>query len=123
MSSVAETLIDAPATTSAINLTVGAVNEVRRIMAENKIPEGYKLRVGVTGGGCSGMSYALGFDMQKEGDDVYVTNGIEVIVDRRHLLYLNGVTVDYVDGLQGRGFTFNNPNATKTCGCGSSFSA
>lgn len=69
------------------------------------------------------MSYALGFDMQKEGDDVYVTSGIEVIVDRRHLLYLNGVTIDYTDGLQGRGFTFNNPNATKTCGCGSSFSA
>lgn len=110
-------------TESLITLTEGAAAEVKRIMAENKIPEGYKLRVGVTGGGCSGLSYALGFDQPKENDEQFVSNGVEVLLDKRHAIYLSGTVVDYQDGLQGRGFTFNNPNAQKTCGCGSSFSA
>ncbi len=110
-------------TESLITLTAGAAAEVKRIMAENKIPEGYKLRVGVTGGGCSGLSYALGFDQPKENDEQFVSNGVEILLDKRHAIYLSGTVVDYQDGLQGRGFTFNNPNAQKTCGCGSSFSA
>ncbi len=110
-------------TESLITLTAGAAAEVNRIMAENKIPEGYKLRVGVTGGGCSGLSYALGFDQPKEGDEQFISNGVEILLDKRHAIYLAGTVIDYQDGLQGRGFTFNNPNAQKTCGCGSSFSA
>ncbi|MDW8437008.1 MAG: iron-sulfur cluster assembly accessory protein [Chloroherpetonaceae bacterium] len=106
-----------------VNLTEGAAAEVKRIIAENKIPEGYKLRVGVTGGGCSGLSYALGFDQQKENDELFTSNGVEILLDKRHAIYLAGTTIDYQDGLQGRGFTFDNPNAKKTCGCGSSFSA
>ncbi|MGQ9805219.1 MAG: HesB/IscA family protein [Chlorobiales bacterium] len=123
MAEVMETTATNILTESLITLTAGAAAEVKRIMAENKIPEGYKLRVGVTGGGCSGLSYALGFDQLKEGDEVFTSNGVEILLDKRHAIYLSGTVVDYQDGLQGRGFTFNNPNAQKTCGCGSSFSA
>jgi iron-sulfur cluster assembly protein len=123
MSVTAELTAPSILTESVITLTAGAASEVRRIMADNKIPEGYKLRVGVTGGGCSGLSYSLGFDKQLEGDDMFVSEGIDILMDKRHQMYLSGIVVDFMDGLQGRGFTFNNPNATKTCGCGSSFSA
>lgn len=123
MAEVMEATSASVLTESLISLTAGAAAEVNRIMAENKIPEGYKLRVGVTGGGCSGLSYALGFDQPKEGDEVFLSNGVEILLDKRHAMYLSGTVVDYQDGLQGRGFTFNNPNAQKTCGCGSSFSA
>jgi iron-sulfur cluster assembly protein len=123
MAEVMESPAPSTLTESLISLTAGAAAEVKRIMAENKIPEGYKLRVGVTGGGCSGLSYALGFDQQKENDELFTSNGVEILLDKRHAIYLAGTTIDYQDGLQGRGFTFNNPNARKTCGCGSSFSA
>lgn len=123
MAEVMEATSASVLTESLISLTARAAAEVNRIMAENKIPEGYKLRVGVTGGGCSGLSYALGFDQPKEGDEVFLSNGVEILLDKRHAMYLSGTVVDYQDGLQGRGFTFNNPNAQKTCGCGSSFSA
>ncbi len=123
MAEVMESPAPSILTESLITLTAGAAQEVKRIMAENKIPEGYKLRVGVTGGGCSGLSYALGFDQQKENDEVFTSNGVEILLDKRHAIYLSGTVVDYQDGLNGRGFTFNNPNAQKTCGCGSSFSA
>ncbi len=92
-------------------------------MTTKDIPAGYGLRVGVKGGGCSGMSYILGFDKQRDQDAAYEIDGIPVYMDKRHGLYLMGVTVDYHDGLNARGFTFENPNATATCGCGSSFSA
>ena len=105
-----------------IIITQKALNEVKKIKAQNSIPEDYGLRVGVKGGGCSGMSYTLGFDAtSKELDRVYETQGVKVFVDPKSLFYLMGVTLDYSDGLNGRGFTFNNPNATNTCGCGSSF--
>jgi iron-sulfur cluster assembly protein len=105
-----------------IIITQKALNEVKKIKAQNSIPEDYGLRVGVKGGGCSGMSYTLGFDAtSKELDRIYETQGVKVFVDPKSLFYLMGVTLDYSDGLNGRGFTFNNPNATKTCGCGSSF--
>ncbi len=92
-------------------------------MSEKEIPDGYSLRVGVRGGGCSGMSYILGFDRQREQDLEFEVDGIVVFMDKRQGLYLMGTTLDYHDGLDARGFTFENPNATATCGCGSSFSA
>lgn len=108
---------------SPVALTARAASEIRKIMATKEIPEGYGLRMGVRGGGCSGMSYILGFDRQREQDVSFEIEGILVYMDRRHGLYLMGTTVDYHDGLNARGFTFENPNATSTCGCGSSFAA
>ncbi|GMQ82905.1 MAG: iron-sulfur cluster assembly accessory protein [Rhodothermia bacterium] len=104
-------------------MTSKANSEIRRIMAAKEIPDGYSLRVGVRGGGCSGMSYILGFDRQREQDLEFEVDGIAVVMDKRHGLYLMGTTLDYRDGLDARGFTFENPNATETCGCGSSFAA
>ena len=92
-------------------------------METKEIPNEFSLRVGVKGGGCSGMSYILGFDRQREQDLEFEVDGIAVVMDKRHGLYLMGITLDYQDGLDARGFTFENPNATATCGCGSSFSA
>ncbi len=107
-----------------ITLTEKASSEVRKIMEANKIPETYGLRVGVKGGGCSGLSYSLGFDAeQRESDKLIVKEGIRIFVDPKSLFYLSGTQLDFTDGLNGRGFVFNNPNATKTCGCGSSFGA
>ncbi len=104
-----------------IKLTPRAAQEIRKIMQTKQIPEGYALRVGVRGGGCSGMSYLLGFDRKREYDLEFEVEGITIYMDRRHGLYLMGTTIDYHDGLNARGFVFNNPNATQTCGCGSSF--
>lgn len=92
-------------------------------MASKEIPEGFGLRIGVRGGGCSGMSYILGFDKKREQDLMFDLDGISVYVDKRHGLYLFGTQIDYHDGLNARGFTFENPNAVSTCGCGSSFAA
>jgi iron-sulfur cluster assembly protein len=105
-----------------IKVTVKAINEIRKIKEQNNIPESYGLRVGVKGGGCSGLSYTLGFDAEsRENDKILEMSGIKIFVDKKSLFYLMGVELDFTDGLNGRGFTFNNPNATKTCGCGSSF--
>lgn len=109
------------ATTFPIELSERAAGEIRRIISEKNIPEGFGLRIGVKGGGCSGMSYILGFDRNRDQDITFDVRGISVYVDRRHGLYLMGTVVDYHDGLDARGFTFDNPNATATCGCGSSF--
>ncbi len=80
------------------------------------------IRVGVKGGGCSGLSYQLGFDTKmKEDDKMFEDNGIKIVVDKKSFLYLVGTTLDYSGGLNGKGFTFNNPNASRTCGCGESF--
>ena len=106
-----------------IKLTPSAVKQLRRIMEEQKVPEGYGLRVGVKGGGCSGFSYILGFDEQKEKDQVYDIEGLPVFIERSHGMYLLGMEIDWHEGLNNRGFVFNNPNASDTCGCGSSFSA
>jgi iron-sulfur cluster assembly protein len=107
---------------SPVVLTAKAVEEVKKIMASNSIPEGYGLRVGVKGGGCSGLSYTLGFDAEKrDGDKVIETEGIRLFIDGKSMFYLMGTELDYTDGLNGRGFVFNNPQAAKTCGCGSSF--
>ena len=119
---MADATVQAPAK-APIKLSVRAAEEVRKIMSTKQIPEGYRLRVGVRGGGCSGMSYILGFDKRREHDLGFEIEGIPVFMDKRHGLYLMGTTVDYHDGLDARGFTFENPNATQTCGCGSSFAA
>lgn len=90
--------------------------------AENK-PEGSFIRVGVEGGGCSGLSYKLEFDNQiKEGDQTFEDKGIKIVVDRKSFLYLIGTELEYSGGLNGKGFIFKNPNANRTCGCGESFS-
>lgn len=106
-----------------IKISDRAADEIRKIMDTKEIPDGFSLRVGVRGGGCSGMSYILGFDRMREHDTSFDIGGITVYMDKRHGLYLMGTVVDYHDGLNARGFTFENPNATKTCGCGSSFAA
>src|SRR6476659_5605258 len=107
-----------------ITLTEKAVSEVTKIMEQNKIPATYGLRVGVKGGGCSGLSYSLGFDAEaREGDKIIRKDGVQIFIDTKSLFYLSGTQLDFTDGLNGRGFVFNNPNATKTCGCGSSFGA
>jgi len=113
-----------PGVTEDINITEKAVKEVKRIMEENKIPSTYGLRIGVKGGGCSGLSYTLGFDAEtKPTDNVIEVEGINVLIDMKSFLYLTGTQLDFTDGLNGKGFVFNNPNAKKTCGCGSSFGA
>lgn len=106
-----------------VSISPTAAGKIQKIMQTKKIPDGYGLRIGVKGGGCSGMSYVLGFDKKRDYDQRYDVDGIPVFIDKRHGLYLMGTTVDYHDGLNARGFTFDNPNATETCGCGSSFAA
>ncbi len=105
-----------------IVVTEKASSEIRKIMDANKIPETYGLRVGVKGGGCSGLSYSLGFDSEaRDADKILHKDGVQIFVDPKSLFYLSGTELDFTDGLNGRGFVFNNPNASKTCGCGSSF--
>ena len=108
---------------SEISITEKARNEILRIMKSNNIPENYGLRVGVKGGGCSGLTYTLGFDPEtRDGDSVIEQEGVKLFVDGKSLFYLSGTQLDFSDGLNGKGFIFNNPNATKSCGCGESFS-
>ncbi len=104
-----------------INFTASAITEVKRLMAEDDFDNKNFLRVGVKGGGCSGMTYVLNFDNRKENDALYHINDVPFIVDNSHSLYLLGMEVDWQGGLNSRGFTFNNPNASSTCGCGTSF--
>ena len=102
--------------------TEGAVKELFKLKDQQEIGDDYGLRIGVEGGGCSGMTYVLGFDQPKEGDKEYYIEGIKVFMHKAHGLYLAGMQIDFQDGLNARGFTFNNPNAASTCGCGTSFS-
>ena len=105
-----------------VTLTERAAEHVLALMRED--PEAFALRVAVQGGGCSGLTYALGFDGEPQpGDEVVDQHGVKVVVDRFSLPYLSGAEVDFVDGLMGQGFTVNNPNAVASCGCGSSFKA
>ncbi len=103
-------------------ITPRAAEEIKKIKAENKVPENHALRLGVKGGGCSGMSYVLAFDENpRPGDQIFAIGGLTVFIDPKSLFYLSGTTLEFQDGLSGRGFVFNNPNATKSCGCGHSF--
>jgi len=104
-----------------ITLSPGALSEVKRLLEKENKPE-LALRVGVRAGGCSGMSYMLGFDTARPDDKVQEVAGVKVLVDPKSASYLEGTQLDYADGLQGKGFTFSNPNATRSCGCGESFS-
>lgn len=108
----------------AVALSERAAGEVKRIIEEQKF-EDVVLRVGVAGGGCSGFQYSIGFDKgwDEKADNKYDMHGVTVVVDKKSSLYLDGTTVDFHEGLDKRGFTFDNPNAVKSCGCGSSFSA
>jgi len=105
-------------------VTEKAAKEVQRVIEEQKLSTETVLRVGVAGGGCSGFQYSLGFDEVADPtkDHVSEQHGIKVAVDKRSELFLDGTKVDFYDGLEKRGFTFDNPNAVKSCGCGSSFS-
>jgi iron-sulfur cluster assembly protein len=108
-----------------LTLTEKAAGEVKRIIEEQKLEDGTLLRVGVAGGGCSGFQYSLGFDRayDEKADQRFDYHGVTMVVDKKSALYLDGTTVDFYDGLEKRGFTFDNPNAVKSCGCGSSFQA
>lgn len=105
-----------------IKLTDRATQEVKEIISSQNLPAGTALRVAVAGGGCSGFSYNLSFDAARnDGDEVIDLGGVEVVCDKKSFVYLDGTEVDFQDGLNGRGFTFGNPNASTTCGCGTSF--
>jgi len=106
-----------------VKLTPKAIEMVRKMYAKEGLGAGYGLRIGVVGGGCSGFQYSLKFDTQKEGDRVTDFGGVLVYVDELSLPHIAGTTLDYVEGLHGAGFRFDNPRASRTCGCGSSFSA
>ncbi len=111
-----ETTIAAPVT-----LSKTAVEEITRLMNAAGFDTAQQLRIGVKGGGCSGMTYILGFDTKTEKDEQFEIEGISCIMEKSHGIYLMGMEVDWQGGLNSRGFTFNNPNASKTCGCGTSF--
>lgn len=107
--------------TSPVTFTKGAMEEVKRLMNEEGFDQSTYLRVGVKGGGCSGLSYVLGFDNKLENDDMFEVEGVPFIMNKAHGIYLMGMEIDWQNGLNSRGFTFTNPNASKTCGCGTSF--
>lgn len=105
-----------------VTLSEKAAGEVKKIIDEQNLPEETVLRVGVQGGGCSGFSYSLNFDTNvSERDRVFDFHGVKLAVDKKFDPYLDGTVVDFYDGLEKRGFVFNNPNVVKSCGCGSSF--
>ena len=108
-------------TQSPIKFTDGAINEIRRLLHQPDFDSSNVLRVGVKGGGCSGLSYVLGFDKRGENDNDYEAGGISFVIEKAHELYLAGMEIDWENGLNNRGFSFRNPNASSTCGCGTSF--
>jgi iron-sulfur cluster assembly accessory protein len=111
-----ETVLQAP-----VSFTAGAILELKRLMREPGMGPEKKLRIGVKGGGCSGLSYVLGFDEKQDGDQEFDYEGVPCIMNTLHEIYLFGMQINWEDGLNSRGFTFSNPNASSTCGCGSSF--
>lgn len=107
---------------SLITVTDKALDQIRTIMKEEN-PDGTKgLRLSVVGGGCSGLSYKIEFSDQKDKDNILQYSEVKVLVDPKSLIYLKGIVLDFKDGLNGKGFVFENPNAKNTCGCGESFS-
>jgi iron-sulfur cluster assembly protein len=120
MSSTAKT--DTAAFTAEIQITDAALAQVRSIQERESLA-GHVLRVSVVGGGCSGMSYRMGFvEAANPTDTIIEREGVQLAIDPKSMLYLQGTVIDFADGLTGKGFTFINPNAKKSCGCGSSFS-
>lgn len=108
---------------NAVLITENAAREIRKIIEEQELDASkVRLRVGVKGGGCSGFSYVLDLtETEKETDEVFEQEGIKIVCDPKSMLYLGGTTIDFKDEIMGRGFVFQNPNASTTCGCGSSF--
>lgn len=106
-----------------ITVTERAKEKIEKLIVEDSKPVDSFVRVGVEGGGCSGLSYQLVFDNQLQPDDkIFEDKGVKIVVNKKSFLYLVGTELDFSDGLNGKGFQFNNPNATRTCGCGESFS-
>lgn len=105
-----------------IEITEYAIKKAKQLMTESNLDESYFIRVSVKGGGCSGLKYDLDFDNQINEDDSVTEFDIKVVCDKKSVLYLMGTTLDYSGGLNGKGFVFNNPQASRTCGCGESFS-
>lgn len=104
-----------------VHVSEPAAREIKRLLQEEGRSDGF-VRVRVKSGGCSGLSYEFGFvDTPEEGDQTFEAEGVKVLVEKKSLLYLLGTTLDYSGGLNGKGFVFNNPNASRTCGCGESF--
>ena len=114
------TPLPAAANDDPVVLTYTASEEVKRLLAAGETP-GPGVRLGVSGGGCSGLTYKVAFDSQKDGDVVVAQDGFDILLDPKSVIYLRGVVLDFQSGLSGRGFQFNNPNASNTCGCGESF--
>lgn len=105
-----------------ITVTETAKAKALSLMQQEQKPEGAFIRVGVDGGGCSGLTYLLEFDTTLKPDDkIFEDKGIKIVCDKKSFLYLIGTELDYTDGLNGKGFHFRNPNASRTCGCGESF--
>ena len=104
-----------------VTMTEGAIKQIKGLMAQEGFDHTQKLRIGVKGGGCSGMSYILGFDHPTVKDKTFEIEGISCIMNAAHEMYVYGMEIDWEDGLNNRGFTFKNPNASTTCGCGTSF--
>jgi iron-sulfur cluster assembly accessory protein len=105
-----------------LNITQNAIKMVKKALEEENLT-GHGLRIAVQGGGCSGLQYALDFTNESRmGDNIFLVDGLNIYIDMASLQFLNGAEIDYVSGLNGTGFKFNNPNATRTCGCGHSFS-
>ena len=109
--------------TTPISITPSAMEQLGRLRNELGVNEEHFLRIGVRGGGCSGFEYQLGFDLPEEDDQRFTVGDEVVLMKPGHALYLLGMEIDWATGLENRGFTFNNPNAKETCGCGTSFSA
>jgi iron-sulfur cluster assembly protein len=106
-----------------IKVSETAKNQVLKLKADSEVKEDAFIRVGVKGGGCSGLTYVMDFDTElKEDDKVFEDKGIKIVVDKKSFLYLVGTELDFSGGLNGKGFAFVNPNASRTCGCGESFS-
>jgi iron-sulfur cluster assembly accessory protein len=108
-------------TTAPVTFTSSAIDELRKLMQAEGFDTTQHLRVGVKGGGCSGMTYVLAFDAKEDNDDVFEVEGIPCVMNKAHGLYLMGMQIDWQNGLNNRGFSFTNPNASNTCGCGTSF--
>ncbi len=106
-----------------IQFTAGALEELSRLQLNLDKDQSPYLRIGVKGGGCSGLSYLLAFDKQEDTDNHYTIANIPVVINKAHVMYILGMEIDWENGLNNRGFIFKNPNASETCGCGQSFSA
>ena len=116
-----ETNTLSPQTVAPIMVTAAAIRELKTLLYEHEVDENGGIRVGVSGGGCNGLSYILGFDKKGEADEEFTIDGLRFFMNKAHGLYLVGMQVNYQNDLNNRGFTFSNPNASSSCGCGSSF--